>query len=197
MRQEERKRTTINNILEAAIECFEEKGYENTLIEDICAKAGITKGGFYHHFENKQDLFLRMLDGWIKKVAAKADLNKLRTDDIYSVMLSIPKKLDPVFKETKSQLPLFLEIYLRGIKDPGLNKVIIKAMGMFMDFFESIIDEGIKKGLIEDIDPKDLSKILFALTLGLMMQGLMDPEGGDWTEIAIKGLKMIFGNPGQ
>lgn len=192
MRQEDRKRSTIKKIISAAIDCFEEKGFENTVIEDICEKAGITKGGFYHHFENKQDLFLKILDAWIKEVSAKADLKELQSGDIYQTILNIPRKLGPVFEETKSQLPLFLEIYLRGIKDPELNKVMLKAMDMFMDFFEDIIEEGIKSKAITGVRPEELSKILFALTLGLMMQGLMDPEGADWNDLATKSIKKLL-----
>ena len=192
MKQEERKKTTINKILSAAIECFEEKGFENTPIEDICERAGITKGGFYHHFANKQELFLKMLDAWINKVSANADLEGLPSGDVYQTMLEIPRKLGPVFEETKSQLPLFLEIYLRGIKDPELNKVMIKAMNMFMAFFEGIIEEGLKKKAITDSDPKELPRILFALTIGLMMQGLMDPKGADWNDLAKKSIKKLL-----
>jgi len=192
LKQEERKKTTINKILSAAIECFEEKGFENTPIEDICERAGITKGGFYHHFANKQELFLKMLDAWINKVSANADLEGLPSGDVYQTMLEIPRKLGPVFEETKSQLPLFLEIYLRGIKDPELNKVMIKAMNMFMAFFEGIIEEGLKKKAITDSDPKELPRILFALTIGLMMQGLMDPKGADWNDLAKKSIKKLL-----
>ncbi len=192
MKQEERKKHTIASILKAATECFEKKGYENTLVTDICRRAGITKGGFYHHFKSKQDLFLKLLDDWIKKVSLRINISEFESDDLYQALISIPKKLQPVFEENKSLLPLFLEIYLKSIKDLRLKKVVLKSMKMYMDFFEYIINESIKKGVIKKVNPDDVSKILFALTIGLLMQGLMDPDATDWGELATKSLAMLL-----
>ena len=35
---------------------FFERGYERTTVNDVIAKVGISKGGFYHHFMAKEDL---------------------------------------------------------------------------------------------------------------------------------------------
>lgn len=192
MKQRERKKIAIDKILKAATDCFEKKGYENTLVDDICVKAGITKGGFYHHFRSKQDLFIRILREWIKKVSAQIDISELESDDIYKVLISIPKKIQPAFEETKSQLPLFLEIYLNAIKGRKSKKVVLKSINMFMDFFSYIIKKCIKRGVIKKVDPDEISKILFALAIGLLMQGLMDPEGADWGDLATKSLILLL-----
>jgi len=192
MKQKERKKSTINKILKSATDCFEKKGYQNTLVDDICRKAGITKGGFYHHFKSKQDLFLRLLNDWIIKVSTRVDISEFESDDIYNVLISIPKKLQPAFEETKSQLPLFLEIYLKAIKDRRLKRVVLKSMNLYMDFFSYIINECMKRGVIKKVNPEEVSKILFALTIGLLMQGLMDPEGTDWGDLATKSLILLL-----
>src|SRR6476659_3155615 len=36
---------------------FGERGFAETSVEEIVAKAGVTKGAFYHHFSGKEDLF--------------------------------------------------------------------------------------------------------------------------------------------
>ena len=192
MKQKERKKVTVDKILKAATDCFEKKGYQYTLVDDICRKAGITKGGFYHHFKSKQDLFLRLLNDWIIKVSTRIDISEFESDDIYNVLISIPKKLQPAFEETKSQLPLFLEIYLKAIKDRRLKRVVLKSMNLYMDFFGYIINECMKKGVIKKVNPEEVSKILFALTIGLLMQGLMDPEGTDWGDLATKSLTLLL-----
>ena len=133
-----------------------------------------------------------MLNDWIKKVSGRIDISELGSDDIYQALISIPKKLQPIFEETKSQLPLFLEIYLKAVKDHRLKKVVLKSINMYMDFFSYIINECIKRGVIEKVNPDEASKILFALTIGLLMQGLMDPEGTDWGELATKSLVLLL-----
>jgi TetR/AcrR family transcriptional repressor of nem operon len=43
-------------ILDAAMEVIRAKGYAATSIDDLCQAAGLTKGGFFHHFKGKEDL---------------------------------------------------------------------------------------------------------------------------------------------
>ncbi|ABR54191.1 transcriptional regulator, TetR family [Methanococcus vannielii SB] len=52
------KETIINN----AKQIFLEKGYNNTLLLDIAKKCGLTRGGIYHYFKNKEDLFLEVMN---------------------------------------------------------------------------------------------------------------------------------------
>jgi TetR/AcrR family transcriptional repressor of nem operon len=44
---------TRRRLLDAAMTVFRRKGYVATRIEDVCAEAGLTKGGFFHHFADK------------------------------------------------------------------------------------------------------------------------------------------------
>jgi TetR/AcrR family transcriptional repressor of nem operon len=43
-------------LLDAAMHVIRAKGYSATTVDDICDEAGVTKGGFFHHFESKEDL---------------------------------------------------------------------------------------------------------------------------------------------
>jgi TetR/AcrR family transcriptional repressor of nem operon len=47
---------TRTRLLEAARDVIRAKGYAATTVDDICAVAGVTKGGFFHHFESKERL---------------------------------------------------------------------------------------------------------------------------------------------
>ena len=55
----EEKRKQITDI---AIHEFAEKDYRSVSVTQIVEKAGIAKGSFYQYFENKQELFLYLLD---------------------------------------------------------------------------------------------------------------------------------------
>lgn len=43
-------------ILDAAMTLIRAQGYSATTIDGLCAAAGLTKGGFFHHFRDKEDL---------------------------------------------------------------------------------------------------------------------------------------------
>jgi AcrR family transcriptional regulator len=52
-----RKEARPNEIVEAALNVFAEKGFAAARLDDIAAQAGVSKGALYLYFETKQDLF--------------------------------------------------------------------------------------------------------------------------------------------
>lgn len=56
-----RGRITLNNILNAAIQLFYEKGYHRTSINDITSLAGVAPGTFYVYFDGKYNLYKYLL----------------------------------------------------------------------------------------------------------------------------------------
>ncbi len=55
---------THTRILDAAIKVVREKGYAATRVEDLCAAAQVTKGGFFHHFASKEDAAVAAARHW-------------------------------------------------------------------------------------------------------------------------------------
>ena len=51
-------------LLNSALDVIRAKGYAGTTVDDICHKAGITKGSFFHHFKSKDDLALAAAAYW-------------------------------------------------------------------------------------------------------------------------------------
>ena len=47
---------TREKLLRSAEHLFVRKGYSATTVDEICKRAGATKGAFFHHFKNKEDL---------------------------------------------------------------------------------------------------------------------------------------------
>src|SRR6267378_255388 len=47
---------TRQALVSAARRLWSRHGYAATSLDDVCARAGVTKGALYHHFQNKEDL---------------------------------------------------------------------------------------------------------------------------------------------
>lgn len=57
-----RGNATRSAIIRAATELFAKSGYKGTPVRAILEKAGISMGSFYHHFEDKADLYISIAD---------------------------------------------------------------------------------------------------------------------------------------
>jgi AcrR family transcriptional regulator len=57
---QERARRTYEALVEAATECFVERGYDATGSPDIAGRAGVAVGTFYRYFDDKKQAFLEV-----------------------------------------------------------------------------------------------------------------------------------------
>jgi TetR/AcrR family transcriptional regulator, transcriptional repressor for nem operon len=55
---------TREKLLLATVGLILKQGYAGTTVDEICAEAGVTKGSFFHHFENKEAIGLATADWW-------------------------------------------------------------------------------------------------------------------------------------
>ena len=51
---------TREQILDVALELFNERGYDKTSLREIAERLGVTKAALYYHFERKEDLLLAL-----------------------------------------------------------------------------------------------------------------------------------------
>lgn len=59
MKREEKNTLSRQRILDAALQEFSARGYEGMSLNTVCAEYGISKGIIYHHFKDKDELYLR------------------------------------------------------------------------------------------------------------------------------------------
>jgi AcrR family transcriptional regulator len=64
--QVERSARSRSALLESAARGLSRYGYGNLVLEDVARDAGYTRGALYHHFEDKEDLALAVLE-WVNE----------------------------------------------------------------------------------------------------------------------------------
>ncbi len=61
---DQNKKPSRELLLEAATELIRTKGYTSTTVDDLCEKAGVSKGTFFHNFSSKEDLAVAAANRW-------------------------------------------------------------------------------------------------------------------------------------
>ena len=122
MTAQQRGKETRSRILRAAVECFAQNGYDSTGVAEICERAGVTKGGFYHHFSSKQALFLELLEHWLAGVDTQLGMAGSDSDTAPERLLQMAGMARHVFQTASGQLPMFLEFLRKAARDPRSGK---------------------------------------------------------------------------
>jgi len=66
-RQQEKSRQMRGRLVEAAIACLAETGFERTSIKRVVARAGVSQGALQHHFPTKEDLIVAVVDRLLER----------------------------------------------------------------------------------------------------------------------------------
>lgn len=67
-----RRANTRARLMAAAVDAFAERGVMAASVEDICERAGFTRGAFYSNFADKSELVFALLDQEISDVVSRA-----------------------------------------------------------------------------------------------------------------------------
>lgn len=105
--QAQRTEATTGALVEAARELFARDGYAATSLDAVAAKARVTKGAVYHHFDGKRQLFEAVFAGEVQR--------------LYTALSTVyARKKDP-WDAFHAGCRAFLEECL----DPGLQRLVL------------------------------------------------------------------------
>jgi len=169
-RWQRRKQARAPEILDAALACFAQKGFAATRLDDIAAKAGITKGTIYLYFDSKQTLFEALarqsigqqLDQVKAQLAAftgsSADLLRLILTTMGHFAMSSDRVVLPrlVLAEA-ANFPQLAEFWRREIIDRGIG------------LFTTILERGIDRGEFRKIEPQHAARLCIAPILIIVL----------------------------
>jgi AcrR family transcriptional regulator len=189
---QKRSEATRNNILQAAMQLFASRGYDATSVAQICQAAGVSKGAFYHHFPSKQAVFVALLDNWLNVLDEQIAALVSQAGSIPEGLVQMASVSEDVFKSARGQLPMFLEFWRESSHDPLVWNATIEPYRHYTNLFSGLIERGIQEGSLEPVDPQTTARVLLALVLGVILQGVMDPEGAAWNDVLREGIQLIM-----
>jgi AcrR family transcriptional regulator len=192
MTQQRRGIETRARMLESAIECFSHTGYDATGVAEICHLAGVTKGAFYHHFPSKHAVFLELLEHWLGGLEGQLSSIQAGAATVPEALLRMADLAPVIFAAAKGRLPLFLEFWTQASRDPDVWQATIAPYRRFRDFFATLVQAGIDEGTLRPVDPQTSAQWFVSLAVGLLLQGLLDPEGADWGRVAQEGMRVLL-----
>jgi AcrR family transcriptional regulator len=191
-KNQQRSEETRGRIMQAAVGLFSKNGYDATGVAEICQAAGVSKGAFYHHFPSKQTVFQALLENWLAMLDEQMDSLLSGAPDVPSGLVQLAAVTGQIFRDAQGQLPIFLEFWTQSSRDPVLWKTTIAPYRHFQDIFSATIQRGINEGSLGPTDAAIAGRALMALAVGVILQGLMDPEGAAWDQVAQKGIELLM-----
>jgi len=179
-----RSEETRSRLLKSAMDSFSQAGFDATGVSEICERAGVSKGAFYHHFPSKQAIFLQLLEDWLSSLDRQLEEFREGVQSIPDTLMGMASLTEGIFQTASGALPMFIEFWSQASRDPDVWQTSIAPYRRYQKYFANLIKEGIEHGSLAKINPDSGSRMIVALAVGLLLQGLLDPDGADWARIA-------------
>ena len=163
----ERGGTTRLRILEAGAQAFAEHGFAGTSLNDVIKAAGVTKGGFYHHFPSKEALALEVVrykqEQWSGRVLS-ASMQEPRAMDQLMAMTRALCDLHEQDKAADSLGKLCAELS----EDPQLAPRLSTQFVTWVDITQSLLARAQAEGDVRtDVDARTAAELAVSLFMGI------------------------------
>jgi AcrR family transcriptional regulator len=173
-----RKEARPSEIIEAALESFAERGFAATRLDDVAARAGVTRGTLYLYFPSKEELFKAMVRQTILPVFAER-----------SAMIAHSTRPTP---ELLRELIEGVPAVLTAARVAAIPKLIIAEARNFPDLAEfyfaevvslarrrirALIRRGIARG---EFRPVDVDHVFYCIVSPVLMTALWRQTFGPW-----------------
>lgn len=174
-----RRPQTLAKLLDAALEAFAENGFGGTRIEDVCERAGYTRGAFYSNFASKEELFFALFDRHAERVLERFEKQAAALGAGPLTLHDIAAALADFDEAERTWYLVTTEFTLSAIRDPqaarrlaehdaGLRGEAVRLLGELLARAEMRTRAG--------VELESLVRMLIAIREGALAQSYVEPE---------------------
>ncbi len=154
-------------ILDAAQNLFFTCGWDDVTIADVLNEAGISKGGFYHHFAAKEDLLDGVVERFTTEALASAQAARAATKgDALTRFNAFIAESNRWKAERGPQMKFFVDAMTRPGNDMLFHRISNASGAAAKPVLRSMIAEGVAEGCFDVPDIDLATEIIFALNDG-------------------------------
>ena len=148
----------LASVLAAAVEVFNERGYDGTSMEDLSARLGIGKSSIYHHVESKEELLRLALDRALTGLESAADEIQASAGPAVLRLELLLRQSVTVLVERLPYVTLLLRV--RGNSD--VERQALARRRRVDQLVTELVKEAVGDGALRpDLDPAVVARLLF------------------------------------
>ena len=139
--------STRSQLLALAVEEFAARGYEDASLNEILARAGISKGAYYYYFDDKEDLFATAMESALDETLARfplPDFSDLTRDDFWPRV----ERALVVWSEQFDVSSAFFRAAVRFDREQRANPRFASLVAKAHAFWRTLIEAGQRVGCI-------------------------------------------------
>ena len=155
--------TLRKQLIEAAIELFMEKGFNQVTTRDLAERTGLSRSHLYHYFSDWKKLQKAAFTEFASQELASVE-NILAIEDKHDAMLTLIISLLPAKQD--SSWKLWIDLWNAAQHDGEMAKLYIERQQKWPDVMASLLEAGRQSGAFALTQPARAARQVVALLNG-------------------------------
>ena len=183
-------------IYQAALACFNRRGYHRMTMDDIVAQSGLSKGSLYWYFKSKKELFISLFQEVMGQIGQAWE--SIAANQEASATDKLRASLALFRAELGEMVPFFsvmMEAWALTRYDEDVESIIQELYGPYLNIMIHIIEEGVASGELRVESVRAMALVIMTLFDGITLALGTGLWHGDWDalmdaaeELVLRGL---------
>lgn len=167
-------------IYQAALACFNRKGYYQTTMDDIVVESGLSKGALYWYFDSKKELFISLLEDFMAPMGQEWEM--IAADQKLTAVEKMRRTLALFGAQFDAMVDFFglvIEAWAQTHVDDDVQQLIHEMYRPYQTLMVAILEEGVARGEFQAANLAATSAIILTLFDGLTLAvgaGMIDQD---------------------
>jgi len=165
-------------ILDAALELFSEKGYQNVTMQEIARRAEFSVGALYSFFESKEQLYESLVLGMAEEHHAQLLAALRQEGEVWTVLQGYIAERGRLFTDNIKLMRLFFH-ETRGLSSPMPSAVCERVHELYHELVlevASVLEHGVRQNVFRKGDPYHMAVALEGIINAFLFCWLREPE---------------------
>ncbi|MEG7843808.1 TetR family transcriptional regulator [Bacillus sp. AFS094611] len=178
---------TQSNIFLVFLNLTKEKKFENITIEDICKKANVSVGTFYHYFSSKEDIYKKLFQQIEENLHVELE-NIAQHTTAQRTILN--------FFQCIAEYTTKLELHINLLNDYNKRIFTYQPSLIYKTLNDFVYKGQLEKELTNDMSVEEITTYLFIIARGLILDWCvadreysLEQRMDTYIQLALKSLK--------
>jgi AcrR family transcriptional regulator len=173
----ERQQQTRAELLAAAHRVFLRDGFHGASLTEIAEEAGYTFGAVYSNFQNKDDLFLAVMDGESqRRLPLHVDM-LLDAPSLEEGLRASAREYAQYAQQHPNWTAVYVEFWTHAARRPELRRKVAERHERLLDTVTELLEEFARRWRFEFTIPvREVVRGSYALSRGMGLERLLGPQ---------------------
>lgn len=191
MRREQQKRQNRTRLIEAALACFSEEGYDRVTVDVITRRAGLAKGTFFNYFRSKADVLLQV--GAVQEEWMVEEIARILQADETPVPEAVTRLMVAAATRFPLTRPLLRAMHQAALQTPDVSEAQVRHFAQVGMALIPLCERGQQKGeLTRTLSPYDIARHIMQAYSGALLAWSLTPEPETLGELMERTFRYLF-----